>query len=82
MLDENIIGLSNYPWIIPEKSPKKLGDTGNQKWRIVGDYRKLNELAVEDKYPLRPTRPVRKYFTKLDLASEFHQIEIDRKVII
>uniref|UniRef100_W8AI48 Retrovirus-related Pol polyprotein from transposon 297 n=1 Tax=Ceratitis capitata TaxID=7213 RepID=W8AI48_CERCA len=32
-------------WIVP----KKMDNSGKQKWRIVIDYRRLNEITIEDK---------------------------------
>lgn len=86
MLQEKIIEPSespyNFPiWIVP----KKLDASGIKKWRIVIDYRKLNENTIEDKFPLPNIETVldnlgrANYFTTLDLASGFHQIEIEQK---
>ncbi|XP_050518950.1 uncharacterized protein LOC126893053 [Diabrotica virgifera virgifera] len=61
--------------------------SGEQKWRVVIDYRKLNECTIDDKYPLPNISDLLdqlgkcQYFTTLDLASGFHQIEIDPKDI-
>ncbi|GJQ66514.1 hypothetical protein Trydic_g5151 [Trypoxylus dichotomus] len=54
LLDNRIIrpSVSSYTspvWIVP----KKLDASGRKKWRLVVDYRKLNERTIEDKYPLR-----------------------------
>lgn len=88
MLDQNIIRHSNSPWSSPVwVVPKKLDASGKQKWRVVVDYRKLNEVTVGDKYPLPNISDLLdqlgkcQYFTTLDLASGFHQIEIDPKDI-
>ena len=75
-------------WIEPTDSPwgapilfvaKK-----NQKWRMCVDFRDLNSATVDDSFPL-PRIEVLLYkaaqsrvFSKLDLASGFHQIEVDR----
>lgn len=84
MLDQGIIRPSISPWSSPVwVVPKKLDASGKQKWRVVIDYRKLNELSVGDKYPLPNISDLLdqlgkcQYFTTLDLASGFHQIEID-----
>lgn len=88
MLEQGIIRPSNSPWSSPVwVVPKKLDASGKQKWRVVVDYRKLNELTVDDKYPLPNISDLLdqlgkcQYFTTLDLASGFHQIEIDPKDI-
>lgn len=89
MLRQNIIRESNSAynsplWIVPKKSD----NTGEKKWRIVIDYRKLNEYTVEDKYPIPNLNGIldklgkAQYFTTIDLAKGFHQIlvrEDDRK---
>lgn len=89
MLEQGIIQESNSPynsplWIVP----KKTDNSGQKKWRIVIDYRKLNEITVDDKFPIPNIDNIlnklgrAQYFTTLDLAKGFHQIlmkESDRK---
>ena len=84
MLDQGIIRNSISPWSSPVwVVPKKIDASGKQKWRVVIDYRKLNELTVDDKYPLPNISDLLdqlgkcQYFSTLDLASGFHQIEIN-----
>ena len=84
MLDQGIIRHSISPWSSPVwVVPKKIDASGKQKWRVVIDYRKLNELTVDDKYPLPNISDLLdqlgkcQYFSTLDLASGFHQIEIN-----
>lgn len=53
MLNQNIIRPSNSPWNSPVwVVPKKQDASGKQKWRLVIDYRKLNEISIGDSYPL------------------------------
>ena len=60
--------------------PKKLDNTGIQKYRIVVDYRKLNQVTVDDKYPIPNIDSIldklgkSQYFSTLDLAKGYHQI--------
>ena len=89
MLKQNIIRESNSPynsplWIVP----KKLDNSGKKKWRLVVDYRKLNEFTVDDKFPIPNLNNLldklgrSQYFTTIDLAKGSHQIivrEEDRK---
>lgn len=89
MLAQGIIRESNSPynsplWIVP----KKIDNSGKKKWRIVIDYRKLNEVSISDKYPIPNIETIleklgrSQYFTTLDLAKGFHQVLIkqdDRK---
>lgn len=83
MLDQGIIRPSSSPycsplWVVPKKSDA----SGQKKWRIVIDYRKLNQITVGDAYPLPQIEFIldqlghSTYFTTLDLASGFHQIEM------
>ncbi|CAK1596608.1 unnamed protein product [Parnassius mnemosyne] len=63
--------------------PKKIDASGQQKWRIVIDYRKLNDITVGASYPIPQISEIldelgqSKYFSTLDLASGFHQILIN-----
>ena len=89
MLKQGIIRESNSPyssplWIVP----KKIDNSGKKKWRIVIDYRKLNEVTIDDKFPIPNIENIldklgkSQYFTTLDLAKGFHQILVkdeDRK---
>ena len=84
LLDNDIIQPSNAPynsplWIVPNKPDSE----GQVKWRMVIDYRALNEKSVSDAYPLPNITDIldqlggAKYFSSLDLASGFHQIPMD-----
>ena len=53
MLSQGIIQNSTSPWSSPIWIvPKKIDASGKKKWRLVIDYRKLNEHTIDDKYPL------------------------------
>lgn len=84
MLEKNIIRPSNSPWSFPIcVVPKKLDASGKQKWRLVVDYRKLNDKTISDRYALPNINDILdkldwcQYFTTLDLVSGFHQIEMN-----
>lgn len=84
-IQQGIIQHSNSPWSSPIWIvPKKIDASGKQKWRRVIDYRKLNEKTIDDKYPLPNITDLldklgkANYFTTLDLASGYHQIEVHR----
>lgn len=83
MLDENIISHSISPWNSPVWIvPKKQDASGKKKWRIVIDYRKLNDVTVGDSFPLPNISDIldqlghSKYFSTIDLTSGFHQIKM------
>ncbi|GBP06327.1 Retrovirus-related Pol polyprotein from transposon 17.6 [Eumeta japonica] len=83
MLDNKIIRHSNSPYSAPIWIVAKKADaSGKPKWRLVIDYRKLNEVTIDDRYPIPNIDEILdklgrcQYFTTLDLAKGFHQIEI------
>lgn len=83
LLKQGIIRESVSPWSCPVHIvPKKTDASGKVKWRLVIDYRRLNERMVEDKYPLPNIYDIldrvgrAQYFTTLDLASGYHQVEM------
>lgn len=79
MLEKGVIEESESPWASAIVLVKKK----NGKMRFCVDFRKLNEVTVEWKYPLPRIDDMidsmknRKYFTCLDLASGYWQIEMD-----
>ncbi len=80
---QGIIVKSNSPWNAPIWIvPKKSDASAKKKWRIVVDYRKLNEKTIDDRYPLPNISDIldqlgnSSLFTTLDLASGFHQIPV------
>lgn len=85
MLDDGIIRHSQSPWSSPIWIvPKKADASGTKKWRIVVDYRKINEKTINDRYPIPNMDDILdklgkcNYFSTLDLASGFHQIEMPK----
>lgn len=84
MLEQNIIRPSDSAWSSPIWIvPKKADASGKVKWRLVVDFRKVNEKTIDDKYPIPNITDVLdklgrcQYFTTLDLASGFYQVEMD-----
>lgn len=84
MLKDKVIKESNSPWNSPIwVVPKKAGADGIKKWRIVVDFRKLNERTEQDAYPLPVIDDIldqlgnAKFFSAFDLSSGFWQIKLD-----
>lgn len=84
MLEQGIIRPSSSAWNAPIWIvPKKSDASGKIKWRLVVDFRKLNEKTINDKYPIPNITDILdklgkcQYFSSLDLASGFFQVEMD-----
>jgi hypothetical protein len=82
LLQEGIIEESSSPWNSPILVvPKKADASGQRKFRLVVDYRKRNEKTVGNAYPLPDITEnldqlgQAKYFSYLDLAMGYHQID-------
>lgn len=71
----------NSPVLLVPK--KNLPNSSEKRWRMVVDFRKINDKLLSDKYPLPRTDEIldglgkAKYFSCLDLYSGFHQIELE-----
>lgn len=86
MLDKQIIEESTSPYSSPLWVVSKKKDaSGKQKWRIVVDFRKINEHTPQDQHPLPRMEEILEslggahYFSAFDLASGFYQIMMDEK---
>ena len=84
MLKKNIIRESNSPWNSPIwVVGKKKDASGLKKYRIVIDFRKLNEKSDLDAYPLLLIEDIldglskAKFFSTFDLSSGFCQIPLE-----
>lgn len=81
IIQESISPYTSPVWIVP----KKADASGVKKFRLVIDYRKLNEKTISDKYPIPDITEIldklgrATYFSTIDLVSGFHQIQLDTK---
>ena len=73
-----IIRRSDSPW----SSPLHVVPKANGKLRPCGDYRRLNEMTVDDKYPLPHIHDFNEellgatIFSKVDLVRGYHQVPV------
>ena len=73
-----IIRKSKSAWASPLHLVPKAGG----KWRAVGDYRRLNNVTIPDRYPVPHLTDFTanlagcRVFTKLDLIRGYHQIPV------
>ncbi|XP_036141761.1 uncharacterized protein LOC118645219 [Monomorium pharaonis] len=86
MLEQGIICQSKSQWNAPLLVvPKKPDATGKPRFRVVVDFRKLNEITIGDSFPVPNITDIldqlgnAKYFTTLDLAAGYHQISVAEK---
>lgn len=77
---------SKSPWNSPLLVVlKKPGPDGKKRWRVVFDFRKLNQVTTKDAFSLPRIDEIldqlghARYFTTLDLASGYHQVLFDEK---
>lgn len=81
--EDQVIAPSRSPWNAPLLVvPKKADKDGVVKYRVCVDFRKLNQVSVGDAYPLPNITEIldqlgkSKYYTTLDLAQGYHQVQM------
>lgn len=68
-------------------SPKKCDASDKRKFPLVIDYRSLNKTTFDNKFPIPIIDEILdqlgrcQYFTIIDLAKDFHQIQMDPQSI-
>ena len=81
MLKQGVVQPSSSPWSSPIVMVRKKDGS----WRFCTDYRKLNSVTHQDAYPLPRIDATlgslggATYFTTLDLASGYWQVEVDEQ---
>jgi hypothetical protein len=83
MVADGVIQQSSSSWNAPLLVVTKKNDTsGKTNWRIVVEFRKLNEVTIGDSFPIPVMSDVlnslgnSKYFSTVDCASGFWQIPL------
>jgi len=83
MLKDDIIQPSTSPCNSPILIiPKKFGASGKEKWSIMVDFRKVNDVTVGDSFPMPMISEIldnlgnSKYFSTIECVSGFLQIPV------
>lgn len=83
MLENDIIEEATSEWSSPVLLVPKKADRSNEKqWRLVIDYRQLNNRIMDDKFPLPNITDILDslanniYFSKLDLSQSYYQLAL------
>jgi hypothetical protein len=78
-IEKGFLSPSHSPWGAPVFLVKK---PHSDKWRMVCDWRALNQLTIRDRFELPNPEQLfdklsgAKWFTKLDLAQGYHQLPL------
>lgn len=65
-------------WLVP----RKIDLSGNKKWRLVMDFRKLNSFTQQDNYPLPSIDEIlsllgrARYLSSFDMSNGFHAVKV------
>lgn len=86
MLKNDVIEETTSEWSSPVLLvPKKADRSGEKKWRLVVDYRLLNQTIQDDKFPLPNITDILDslanniYFSKLDLSQGYYQLSLEKQ---
>jgi hypothetical protein len=81
MLADGVIQHSTSPWNFPILVPKA-DSSGKVKWRVVVDFRKLNDVTLGNSFPIPIISNVlnslgnSRYFSTIDCEGGFYQIPL------
>lgn len=79
IIEPSVSPYNNPILLVPKKSDS------DKKWRLVVDFRKLNEKLIPDKFPIPRIDDIfdqlaqARFFSVIDLSSGFHQIELEQE---
>lgn len=85
MLEDGTIEPAKSDWSSPILLVPKKSTNGDKKWRLVVDYRKLNNVIQNDKFPLPNITEILDslagsiYYTHLDLYQGYYSVTLDPK---
>lgn len=83
LLENNFIEPSCSPWNNPVLIVPKKSSTQDKRWRLVVDFRRLNDVTIGDIFPLPNIVDIldqlgnSTYFSTLDLAEGYYQIALN-----
>lgn len=85
MVKDGVVEEASSAWNSPLLLvPKKEDQNGNKKWRLVIDYRQVNKVIEDDKFPLPNITEILDslsgavYFSHLDLSQGYYQLELEK----
>ena len=85
MVSDGIAEPSTSAWNAPVLVVPKKGENGKITHRVVIDFRRLNDVIDDDKYPIPDINTIldglgqAKYFTTLDLNQGYYQIKLGKR---
>lgn len=83
MVEEDIAEPSTSAWNSPILIVPKKGATDLNDWRLVIDYRKVNDIVQDDRYPIQDISDIldglsgSSLFSTLDLDQGYYQIKLN-----